>query len=321
MTVRKIGIITATMLPGIVCTCVLWSQTSVTAPPPQVAEQHPVVAGETATSTTAIGAGDLLHVSVLGAPEFERDVRVADAGTVSLPMIGDVHLAGMAVTDAQKNIQQLLVRGRFYADPQVSILVKEFATQGISVLGEVQKPGIYPFFGEHTLFDAVSAAGGTTPKAGRTVTITHRGTPNSPETVPLSYSPGDARNSNVRLSAGDTVVVQKAGMVYVVGDVRQPTGIVLESPGLTVLQAVALAQGANPNAALDKSKVLRKGPNGVQEIAVPLKKMLGAKMADMSLQADDVLFVPNNLAKSAALRTIDTALRTVSGVIIYGSRW
>jgi len=267
-----------------------------------------------------LGPGDLVHVSLYGEPNFERDIRISDSGKIALPFIGDLDVAGLTSEAAQKRIERLLVEGGFFADPQVSVLIKEYATQGVSVLGEVQKPGIYPLLGPHTLFDAISAAGGTTPKAGREVTITRRKQLQSPEVVELSYDPTGSTKTNVTVEPGDTVVVSKAGMVYVVGDVKQPTGIVLESPDLTVLQAIALAQGTNAKAALNKSKVIRKGPNGTEEILVPLKKMLAAKAPDVKLQADDVLFVPNSLAKSAAARTLDAAIATLSGVIVYGAR-
>lgn len=272
------------------------------------------------TSRLLIGAGDLLHITLLGAPEFEQEVRVSDTGVVACPMIGEVAIAGLALNDAQKLIERRLREGGFYVNPQVSILVREYATQGISVLGEVQKPGIYPLLGAHTLFDAISAAGGTTAKAGRTVSITHRAAPRDPEKVVLSYAGEDASGGNVAVQPGDTVVVSKAGMVYVVGDVRLPTAIVLESPNLTVLQAIAMAQGTNPTAALNKTRLLRRSGQGVQEIPVPLKKILATKAADIPLQAEDVLFIPNSLAKGAAMRTLDAALRTLSGVIVYGAR-
>ena len=117
----------------------------------------------------------------------------------------------------------------------MSIFVKEYATGGISVLGEVQKPGIYPLLGHRTLLDAISAAGGTTPKAGKTVSITHRDRPNSPEIIMLSRDEGETM-SNEAVRPGDTVAVSKAGMVYVVGDVKEPTGIIMDNPHLTVFR-------------------------------------------------------------------------------------
>src|SRR5437773_5787207 len=172
-----------------------------------------------------IGSGDLLEISVYGAPDFNRQVRVSDGGEISLPLIGVMKVSGLSVTAAEQLVQRRLIDGGFFNDPQVSIFEREYATQGISVLGEVQKPGIYPLPGARTLFDAISAAGGTTEKAGNQATITHRSHPQQPEVVPLAYNGGSSVSSNVKVTPGDTVLVSRAGIVYVVGDVRKPAGI------------------------------------------------------------------------------------------------
>lgn len=265
----------------------------------------------------AIGAGDLISVSVLGAPDFDRQFRVSGKGSVALPFIGNVQVAGLTVGNAETLIAQRLADGGYFNNPRVSLLVKEYATQGISVLGEVRKPGIYELLGNRTLLDAISTAGGTTEKASKSVSITHRDQPDTPTTVSLpgAFDPSGPRN--VELRPGDIVVVAKAGIVYVVGDVRQPTGIVLENQSLTVLQAIAMAQGTNPNAALDKSRLIRKGTDGPTEISIPLKQMLAAKSPDVKLLPDDIIFVPNSLAKSATRRSLEIILQTVSGIAIY----
>ncbi len=113
-----------------------------------------------------IGIGDLLKISVLGAPEYDQDVRVAGSGEIVIGLVGRVHVAGQTTEQAQALIRKRLMDGGYFADPQVSVFEKEFATQGVSVLGEVQKPGVYPITGPRRLFDVLSLAGGTTPKAG-----------------------------------------------------------------------------------------------------------------------------------------------------------
>lgn len=264
-----------------------------------------------------IGSGDLLVVEVYGAPDYKHEVRVSSGGDVFLPMVGAIHVAGLSVHDAEQLVAKRLLDGGFFADPQVSIFEKELATQGISVLGEVQKPGIYPLLGSHTLFDVISVAGGTTPKAGTTVTLTHRGQNNAAQTVPLTYKSEDSAHSNIRVQPGDTVVVSKAGVVYVVGDVKQPTGIIMDKPRLTVLQALAMAQGANPTAALNSSKLVRRTPDGPKEIPIPLRKVLSAKAEDITLQPEDILFVPTSAAKSAVRRGLEAILQAATGVTVY----
>src|SRR5258706_8908341 len=267
-------------------------------------------------SEMLIGGGDLLEVTVYGT-DFDKQVRVSDAGEISLPLLGTVKLAGLSIREGERVVARELAQRGYFTDPQVSIFDREYASQAISVLGEVQKPGLYPLPGPRTLLDAISAAGGTTAKAGSKVTITRRSRPEHPEIVPLSYSAEACPTSNPQVFPGDTVVVSKAGIVYVVGDVKQPAGIVMENSRMTVLQAIAMAQGTNPTAKLNSSKVIRKTPDGPKEIPIRLKNILGAKATDLVLQPDDILFIPSSAAKSAARRSIEAVVQTATGIAIY----
>lgn len=264
-----------------------------------------------------IAGGDLLLVTVFGASDYNHEVRVATDGSVNLPFIGAVQVAGLTAREAASNLRTRLSDGGYFNNPQVSVFVKEYSTQGISVLGEVQKPGVYQLMGARTLFDLLSAAQGTTQAAGNLVSITHRNRPGRPEIIKLSYDAKDSARSNVMVFPGDTIVIQKAGMVYVVGDVQKPSGIAMANPNLTVLQAIALAQGTNPNAALDKARLVRKTGDGEKYIPLHLKKMLAAKIPDLRVQADDVIFVPNSTVKTGFKRGLEAAVEAVTGVIIY----
>jgi polysaccharide biosynthesis/export protein len=282
----------------------------------QAAHVNP--ANQPVNSEVQIGTGDLLEISVYGAPDFDkREVRVDSSGTISLPLIGVEKVGGLTVRAAEDLTAKRLADGGFFSEPRVSIFEKEYSNQGISVLGEVQKPGIYPLLGERNLLDAISAAGGTTPKAGEMVTITHRAQPQEPIRVPLSYSADDAARDNVFVYPGDTVVVSKAGIVYVVGDVRQPSGFVIDKSELTVLQAIAMAQGTNPTAALQRVKLVRTTKTGREETPIDLRRVLEAKAPDLKLQADDIIFVPTSTAKSAARRGLEAIVQTATGVAIY----
>ncbi len=270
-------------------------------------------------TTLTIGGGDLLKVSVFGAPESDQEARVDQEGNLSLNFIGPVHVAGLTTNQAQTMIAEKLKAGGFYAQPQVSIFVREYATQGISVMGEVQHPGVYPILGARRLFDVLSLAGGTGPKAGRVVSISRRDHPETPRNVMLSNDPSESAKSNIDVYPGDTIVVSRAGVVYVVGDVHKPSGVIMDNgTDMTVLQAIAMAEGTNPTASLNKAKLIRTTPTGRQELPLPLKDMLASKTPDMRLQAEDIIFVPNSAAKSATKRTLEAIIQTASGVAIYG---
>jgi polysaccharide export outer membrane protein len=261
-----------------------------------------------------IGPGDLLQISVYGAPDFDKQVRVSSDGQISLPLIGSLKVEGLTVPQAEQAISERLARDQFFTEPLTSVFVKEYSTQSISVLGEVQKPGIYSLLGSRRLFDAISAAGGTTPKAANSIYIRHRSTPNDAQE--LTYDPKNT-SANVQLLPGDTVVVARAGIVYVVGDVRLPSGIVLDKPNLTVLQAIAVAQGVNPTASLNAVRLIRSSAGVQTDQDIPLQKILQGKAPDVQLQADDVIFVPINTGKSAVRRSMELILQTASGIAIY----
>lgn len=288
---------------------------------PQHQNALPAAASSPTPSTGTellIGAGDLLEVSVYGAPDFDkREVRVDSSGLISLPLIGTMKVGGLTIRGAEEVLAKQLSDGGFFSDPRVSVFEKEYATQGISILGEVQKPGVYPLLGERKLLDVLSLAGGTTPKAGNTAIVTRRAAPEQPFEVPLSSSGDSGNQSNPVMYPGDTVVVSKAGIVYVVGDVRQPSGFPIDKSELTVLQAIALAQGTNPTAALKDLKLVRTTSSGRQQTPINLKKILEAKAPDIKLQADDIVFVPTSTAKSAARRSLEAIVQTATGVAIY----
>jgi polysaccharide export outer membrane protein len=280
-------------------------------------EHNPPVVLQTQLPTELlIGSGDLLQVSVEGAPEYVREVRVSREGKITLPMIGSVQVGGLSASQAQDLIASRLREKQYFRDPQVTVFAKEYSTQGISVLGEVTKPGIYPLLGTHTLFDAISAAGGVTPKAGKKVMIMRRGETEA-QVVEMPIGIKDWAQSNVEVKPGDTVMVSKAGIVYVVGDVKLPGGFVMENSKMTVLQAVALAQGTNSTASLGKTKLIRKTATGQAETPIALDKIYTAKTPDVSLEAEDIVFIPSSKTKTGFHKGLDTILSTVSGMAVY----
>ena len=266
-----------------------------------------------------LGPGDLVEVSVYGVPELATKARVSNDGDLYLPLIDYVHVADLSLEESQKLIEKRLDDGGFVKNPHVTIFVDDYSSQGISLLGEVGKPGIYPVLGNRRLFDVLSAAGGLTERAGNKVTITHRNQPGKPETMELTRNLTDTPDSNVDVRPGDTIEVHRAPIIYVVGDVGKPSGLLVDNGQLTVLQAIALAGGTNRTAKLNSTRILRKsnGPNGVAETPVPLKKMLQAKAPDILLQANDILFIPVSGAKLAAGRGIEAVLAMTTAVSIY----
>jgi len=262
-----------------------------------------------------LGPGDLIEVSVYNVPELGSKVRVSNAGDVYLPLIDYVHVDGLTQEEAQALIEKRLSDGGFVRSPHVTIFVDEASSQGVTVLGEVQKPGIYPDVADRKLYEVVSEAGGFTPSAARKVAILRRNQP-EPIRVDLPRNLADDPNGNVDIMPGDTITVPRAPIIYVVGDVGKPSGLLVDNGTLTVLQALALAGGTNRTAKLGGARILRKGPTGMTETKVEIKKMLEAKIPDQTLQADDILFVPVSGARVFAGRSFEAVMAMTTAVSI-----
>lgn len=263
-------------------------------------------------SVLRLGSGDLVEVGVYDVPELSSKARVDSNGDLYLPLIDYVHVAGLTVNEAQGVIEKRLNDGGFVKGPHVTIFVDEYASQGVSTLGEVARPGVYPIPGKEQLLDLISAAGGLTDKAGHVVTVTHRDQPDKPITVELTKNLSDDPASNIEITPGDTVVVHKADVVYVVGDVARPSGLLIDRGNLTVLQAIALAGGTTATSRPNGTRIIHKSPSGITETPVPLKKILQARAADMPMQPDDILFVPSSVFKTAFRDNASIAMQATS---------
>src|SRR5260370_33903041 len=141
-------------------------------------------------SALVIGPGDELEVTVYGAPDLSGHTRVSADGNISLPLIGYVRIAGLSSSEAAGAIEAQFRQGNVVNNPQVSVYVKEYTSSGISVAGEVTKPGFYSAVGPHRLFDVLQTAGAPTDKAANKFIISHQDQKDTP-TLSISTNPGE----------------------------------------------------------------------------------------------------------------------------------
>jgi polysaccharide export outer membrane protein len=276
----------------------------------QVADAAPVA------ESLRIGAGDLLNISVMREPDLERRVRVRDSGEVSLPLVGDVAVQGLSAADAAKAVEKRYLDGQFLKHPDVSVFIEEFATQQVAVLGQVGKPGSYSLPAARSLIDVLAMAGGLTEIADRHITIERASHAASAE-VFLSNRADDALEANVQVFPGDKVVVPKAGIIYVLGDVGRPGGYVMQNESrMTVLQAVAMAAGLNRTASADHVRLVRGKDGQFAEQEIPLKEMQRGEVPDLLLEANDVLYVPFSFGRHLLMGTSSIAA-SASAALIY----
>ena len=266
-----------------------------------------------------IGPGDFLDIGESHTPEFHSEVRVSPEGAVTLPLIGEIKIAGLDELAAARAIDAQLLAKRMLLHPLVSVLVMVYAGQDVSVLGEVARPGVYPFTYHHRLLDLLSAASGLSPNAGRLVNIFRVNDPKTAHPVILDPSGTDTTSDhNPELSPGDTVQVSRAGLVYVVGDVVRPGGFAVDPvQGLTVVQALSLAWGPSQNAALGKAILIREQKGGRTLTALNLRRMLRGQDQDQLIHDRDILYLPDSMTKNLVNRTLESAIQSTIGVSIY----
>jgi polysaccharide export outer membrane protein len=265
-----------------------------------------------------IGPGDILDVSENHTPEFHSSVRVSRAGTVTLPMVQEVEVSGMDEQGAAHAIDVALMAKGMLLHPQVTVLVTFHMGQDVSVLGEVARPGVYPYSIHHRLLDLISAASGLTSNAGRLVNVFNRNDPKTAHPVVLDPSGTDTRTDhNPELSPGDTVQVSRAGLVYVIGDVMRPGGFPVDPvQGLTVVQALTLAWGQSQNAS-NKALLIREQKGGRTLTTLNLHRMIHGEDPDQPIRDRDILFVPDSMAKNLWNKSLEAAIQSAIGVTIY----
>jgi polysaccharide export outer membrane protein len=255
------------------------------------------------TESLTIGPGDLLHVKVLESAELEQSARVTDTGTLPLILGGSVNVAGLTPSDAAMAIAQVLVSGHYILTPHVSVTLEQAATQTVTIMGQVHGPGNYAINTPRPILDVLALAGGLTDLADKKVTIQRHGTKQQVEFVDAN-SAKTALEASITVFPGDTIVVPKADVVYILGDVNRPGGIaiVTNDSRLSVVQAISLAGGTPPNAVPSHTRLIRKQADGSHtEMPLNLSAMQKGKEPDMQLQADDIVYVPFSYTRNMAV--------------------
>jgi polysaccharide export outer membrane protein len=270
-------------------------------------------------SKVPLGPGFLLTLQVYNAPEMSTNLRIDDSGAVTVPLAGSVNIGGETVAGAEKTIAGVLESKELFENPQVSLNIVQYASGSVNVLGEVQSPGRIPVLAPRSLADVLAMAGGETESAGADIEI-KRVVDGQEQSEHVSYVQGSSAEGlrNLMISPGATVFVHKAGIVYVLGGVSRPGGYLMINGGtLDVMQALALAQGTIPAAAVGSIRIVRKKTDGsLEEIPVPYKQIASGKVQSATLEHDDIVYVPVSKFKSAMMAGTGV-LATSAGAAIY----
>lgn len=246
-----------------------------------------------------VGVGDVLDVTVIGSAELSRTAPIQPTGGISLPLLGEVAVSGLTVPEVQRKVTTLLERD-YLVDPQVEVKVREYQSQFVFVVGEVNRPGRVPLRGATRLLDVLLEAGGFNPRASGQVQITRPVEGNGePQTIQIRLSgpnmtPQDQINLRLPMRNGDVVTATPMSYVTVQGEVARPGRYPIEGD-LTVTAAVALA-GGKSRFGSDKAEISRLDKGGMRRtIKVNLKDIHEGKEPDIPVQGNDTIVVSRRL--------------------------
>jgi polysaccharide export outer membrane protein len=303
-----------------------WGQVPGAAP-----AQDAGTAATTNAPTQRVGPDDLLSVSVADCPELTRSFRVRGDGTMALPLIkAPIAAKGKYPHEIEAEIAGALVREQLLVQPVVSVSVSEYRSIPVSVLGAVRHPITFQAAGEVTLLDALTRADGLSSDAGGEILISRtRAQADADGTgliqrIPVKGLIDDADPTlDIRLHGGEEIRVPAAGRVYVIGNVKKTGAFpIQDGTDTTVLKLIALTEGVLPYTNKDAYIYRREaGRNSRNEIVVPLQQIMRHKAPDVSLEANDILYVPDSSGRRVSAETIKVltgfGISTASGLLIW----
>jgi polysaccharide export outer membrane protein len=253
-------------------------------------------------SKLRIEPGFLLEVDVFDEPDMSGQFRVGPTGNVILPLVGPVHVEGDTPSEVEIKIQDALKTGGILKNPQITLNIVQYAPTLVSVLGEVNSPGRLQMLAPHSLLDVLSFVGGETQMAGGEIEVRHE---ENGKVDTTTYHYGRSSNGDsiagVMVHDGDTVIVPRAGIVYVLGQVTRPGGFLMQEDGkLDAAQAISMAMGTTLLASTKHILIIRRKPDGTfVQFEVSYKEMVRGKVTPPPLQAQDIIYVPNSALKTA----------------------
>jgi polysaccharide export outer membrane protein len=275
-----------------------------------------------------IGPEDLLEISVFEEEKLNKTVRVSSQGNISLPLIGVLRVKGLTANEVEKEVRELLAE-KYFQDPHVGVFIKEYRSQRISVIGAVEKPGVFEVTGQKTILDMLAMAGGLTSGGGReeagTLLFLIRPPRLEEEALKEKKEPeeqtprtfvidleellvkGDL-TLNLPLVHGDVLNVPVSGKIFVGGEVKKPGGFPLKGKRVTVSQAITMAEGLKPEASGSEARIFRYSDKSTQKevLTVDIYAIEKGQAEDLFLKENDIIIVPTHAMKAFLIGVRDT---------------
>ena len=265
-----------------------------------------------------IRPGDIVEVQVFDAPEYSVRMPVSPGGEIAIPYAGLFHIEGMTSIEAAPAIARLFVKQQILRDPHVIVTTEQFG-YNVTVMGEVKSPGIYALAGKKRLIDMLTEAGGVSDRAGHVIEIFPSGSMKNPQTILWDPTLRENDNAELEIKTGETILVSRCGVVYVGGNVTRPGAFPLcESNHTTLTEVIALAQGTKPSSWSQRTLLLRASPGGTRVVQkVRLEDVLRGRAVDITMQPDDILFIPPSVLKAASKTALTAAVGFATQAYFY----
>ena len=243
-----------------------------------------------------IGPGDLIDIKVFNVPELNITVRVSGNGIITLPLIGDIHAEGITRSQLEQNLADKLEKN-YLRNAQVTVFIKEYHSKMISVIGAVKKPGNHELYGEKTILELISLAGGFTTDASRSIVIIRKLKGDKSVSLKINVDELMIKGNpklNIPLKPGDIVNVPPITYlnIYIFGEVKNPGHIQMIRDGdITLLRAIAQAGGFSDRARKGAILVKRRIKGKEKRIKINVKKILKGKRPDFIVENNDIIHV------------------------------
>jgi polysaccharide export outer membrane protein len=281
-----------------------------------------------------LGPGDELTIQISDEDSAtNKPIRIGSSGSITVPLLGKVEVEGRTASELETDLTSRL--SAYYVDPHVSVTINEYRSQPVSVLGAVNKPGVFMLDGRRTVAEMIALAGGVRQDAGYEVKLTRE---TRWGTIPVDGAMTDAKEEvntarlplkditdglngqNIAVMPFDVISIPRGEMIYVMGEVTKSGGFVLQDQNsISVLEAVSMAGGYSPRAAPKHAKILRsiEGQGHRQELDINMKSVADGQVDDVRLLPKDVLVIPNDAGREFRTRAIETAIALGTGILIW----
>ena len=260
-----------------------------------------------------VGPGDVLEIKIFEDPDVSGKFEVTPGGYINFPYVGMVKVNGLSVDRIARELENLLKNKKIYRNPHISVMISEYKSKKVVVLGEVNKPGVYPLKGDVTVLDLISMCGGLTDDAGdRLYIIEQKDTfPENVTSLGRKILSGDGAKNKVKLvnlvellqrgnlaenhtlKNGDVVFVPEAGKIYIFGEVKKP-GVYSYREGMSLLKIVVKAGGFTVKAAPSRTRIIRMEGSKEKVLDVDLKEIMKNEANDVKLKSGDVIIIPES---------------------------